>query len=92
MSVLLEALRLHQPLPKSLGLFGTVLQHRMPCPSSNDPGANDYDDEESGMLACIEEAESFLAQARKLIESRKPGALLAAQSRMTEAAGWLVAE
>lgn len=78
--------------PAPLGLFGTVAQHRLPCRSDADAGADDFDDEESGLLSAIEEAEALLAQARELIESRQAGALLAAQSRMTQAAGWLAAE
>jgi hypothetical protein len=88
-AALLGALAARAMQPRPLGLFGTVAQHRMPCPSDADPGANDFSDDEAEMLTAIDEAESALAMARELIEGRQPAALLAARSRMNDAIGWL---
>ncbi len=84
MSALLEALRTRTPL-HTLGLFGSVAAHSLPCPSDADPGADDLNGDEAEMLAQIEEAEAALAMARDMLESRKPSAMLAARSCMNEA-------
>lgn len=71
----------------ALGTLGQV--RNLPCVSSYDAGAGDFDDAESEMLSCIEEAESKLSMARDAIESRKASGLLVARSLFNEAIGFL---
>ena len=78
----------YSAMAKAVGKLGTVRQ--FPCVSNIDPGANDLSDDEAECLSGIEEAEGLLAQARDVIEGRQPGNLLAADSLMVEAAGYLV--
>lgn len=75
-------------MAKAASMLGNV--RSFPCKSSADPAANDLTDDEAECLLGIEEAEGLLSQARDVIESRQPGSLLAADSMMVEAAGYLV--
>jgi pseudouridine-5'-phosphate glycosidase len=82
MSLLLEELRTRSPL--HLGLLGTVAQHRMPCPSNADPGAND-DNAEARMNADTDAAIAVIGRACRAV-MRDPDA---ARDLLREAAAML---